>query len=319
MKPIPSTADQIETALDATQTMGNEGKLSLGLLVRLFTANSGRPDNDATGRSVSAAQAVFAPVHSVASFNQRLDLAQELGLEELELTQAGNPSGARFLLQDRRRRRQFLTELESRGLRISALNCSGMPLHPVDGSRYVDVIRTTLHLASEFGVRTIVGMSGTGSDGPDSSTINWVFYPWPPSSVALAKQHWKEAATLWTEIAKEAETCDVTRIALELHPLHVVYNVPTLERLRDLVGPIIGATLDPSHLIWQQMDPGAVATALRDKVFHVQLKDTAFVPEELATAGVLDDRPFNGTEHGHSAQLGGAMTPIGGLGSCVHL
>ena len=38
-----------------------------------------------------------------------------------------------------------------------------------------------------------------------------------------------------------------------------------------------------------------MATALRDKVFHVQLKDTAFVPEELATAGVLDDRPFNGS------------------------
>ena len=60
-------------------------------------------------------------------------------------------------------------------------------------------------------------MSGTGSYGPDSSTINWVFYPWPPSSVALAKQHWKEA-DLWTEIAKEAETCDVTRIGLDYIP-----------------------------------------------------------------------------------------------------
>jgi sugar phosphate isomerase/epimerase len=75
--------------------------------------------------------------------------------------------------------------------------------------------------------------------------------------------------------------------------MHLVYNVPTLERLRDRVGSIIGATVDPSHLVWQQMDPAAVVEKLGDAVFHVHLKDTALQVDELATAGVLDDRPFD--------------------------
>ena len=38
-----------------------------------------------------------------------------------------------------------------------------------------------------------------------------------------------------------------SRIALELLPLQLVYNVPTLRQLRDAVGPVIGANIDPSH------------------------------------------------------------------------
>ena len=98
---------------------------------------------------------------------------------------------------------------------------------------------------------------------------------------------------MWRELAAFARDHGVERIALELHPLHLVYNVPTLERLRDAVGPIIGANVDPSHLFWQSMDPVAVVRALGPSVFHVQLKDTEIVPAQVAVAGVLDGRPFS--------------------------
>ena len=84
----------------------------------------------------------------------------------------------------------------------------------------------------------------------------------------------------------------VRRIAFELHPLYLVYNVPTLERMRSAVGPVIGANVDPSHMFWQQMDPIAVIRALGPAVHHVHLKDTELVPEQVAIAGVLDQRPF---------------------------
>jgi sugar phosphate isomerase/epimerase len=183
-----------------------------------------------------------------------------------------------------------------RGIRIEALNCSGMPMHPVDGPRHRQLIYTTIELARELGVDKIVTMSGAGGDGPDASTVNWSFYPWPPSSVALAERQWKDSLELWTEIARFAQRHGVSRIALELHPVHLVYNVPTLTRLRDAVGEIIGATVDPSHLFWQQMDPVAVVTTLADALYHVQLKDTQLRPDVLAVAGVLDDRPFTGAE-----------------------
>jgi sugar phosphate isomerase/epimerase len=84
----------------------------------------------------------------------------------------------------------------------------------------------------------------------------------------------------------------VTRIAFEFHPLHLVYNVPTLLRMRDAVGPVIGANVDPSHMFWQQMDPLAVIRTLGSAVHHVHLKDTQIVPDQVAIAGVLDQRPF---------------------------
>ena len=44
----------------------------------------------------------------------------------------------------------------------------------------------------------------------------------------------------------EAERHGIRKIAFELHPLNVAYNVPTLLRIREAVGPIIGANFDPS-------------------------------------------------------------------------
>jgi sugar phosphate isomerase/epimerase len=41
------------------------------------------------------------------------------------------------------------------------------------------------------------------------------------------------------------------------------------------------------------MDPTAVVRALGSSVHHVQLKDTELIPGQLATAGLLDNRPFS--------------------------
>ena len=63
--------------------------------------------------------------------------------------------------------------------------------------------------------------------------------------------------------------------------------------MRESVGPIIGANLDPSHLFWQQMDPLVVIRVLGSAVYHVHLKDTKPEPERLAIAGGA--RPEIGT------------------------
>ncbi|MFV2064161.1 MAG: sugar phosphate isomerase/epimerase family protein, partial [Chloroflexota bacterium] len=101
------------------------------------------------------------------------------------------------------------------------------------------------------------------------------------------------AIPFWVEMAAFAHDHGVERIAFELHPLHLVYNVPTLLRMREAVGPIVGANVDPSHMFWQQMDPVAVVGALGPAVHHVHLKDTQLVADQVALAGVLDQRPFS--------------------------
>jgi sugar phosphate isomerase/epimerase len=111
--------------------------------------------------------------------------------------------------------------------------------------------------------------------------------------MALLERQWGAAVALWYDLAAEAATAGVERLAFELHPLHLVYNVPTFKRMREAVGPIIGVNLDPSHLFWQGMDPLAVVRALGPAVYHVHLKDTQVVAEQVAIAGVLDQRPFD--------------------------
>jgi sugar phosphate isomerase/epimerase len=69
-----------------------------------------------------------------------------------------------------------------------------------------------------------------------------------------------------------------------------VYNTYTLLRLRDAVGPIVTANLDPSHLFWQGMDPLAVIAALGDAIGFVHAKDTLIDRTNLALNGMLDSR-----------------------------
>jgi len=230
------------------------------------------------------------------SFEGVLDLAAAIGCTSIEIAGGGQSSAPHLrldeLLGDRGKRLAFAGAFASRGLRIAALNCSAWPLHPVEGPRQEAIIRDTIRLAGELGVDTVVSMSGTPGDGPGATTVDWVFYPWPEDAMALLARQWDVAIPFWQEMAAHAAANGVRRIAFELHPLHLVFNVPTLRRMRDAVGPIIGANMDPSHLFWQQMDPLAVIRALGPAIHHVHLKDTGIQPEQVALAGVLDTTPF---------------------------
>ena len=230
------------------------------------------------------------------SFEGALDLAVEAGCGAIEIAAGGQSSAPHLrideLLADDGKRRTFADAFATRGLRIAALNCSAWPLHPVRGEADARLIRDVIRLAGVLGVDKIVTMSGCPGDGPAASTINWIWYPWPADALALLERQWAEAIPFWQEMAAFALDHGITRIAFELHPLHLVYNVPTLLRMRDEVGPVIGANVDPSHMFWQQMDPLAVVRTLGSAVHHVHLKDTQVVPDQVALAGVLDQRPF---------------------------
>ncbi len=281
----------------------------------MFTATGGRP---AESRPSSDSSPIWmSPVSTLAEFEARLDLAAEIGARGIEVTQAGQPSGADCLLASEKTLENFREAFASRGLRIAALNCSGMALHPLTGKTHQELIRKTIRLAGLLGVEKIVSMSGTTGDGQNASVVNWVFYPWPPDSLALLERQWAEGVALWSEMAELAKQEGVSRIAFELHPIHLVYNVPTLLRMREAVGPLIGATVDPSHLFWQQMDPASVVRALGEAVYHVQLKDVETLPDVQATAGVLDQRSFSDPDNrawryrtigrGHSAEFWGGF------------
>jgi sugar phosphate isomerase/epimerase len=231
------------------------------------------------------------------TLEQTLDLAARSQIESVEIATGGQSSAPHLrldeLLDSAVARTGFTELLAAHGVRLAALNCSAWPMHPIRGDQDVRLIKDTIRLASELGVEKIVTMSGCPGDSPHARTFNWIWFPWPDETQAIREQQWEEALECWRELTDFAREHGVNRIAFELHPLHLVYNVPTLIRLRDAVGPEIGANLDPSHLFWQQMDPLRVIRALGPAVQHVHLKDTELFDDQLALNGVLDPRSWD--------------------------
>jgi sugar phosphate isomerase/epimerase len=233
------------------------------------------------------------------SRDEAFAFAARIGATAIEIAAGGQSSAPHLdraaLLESEAERRRLRDDLARHGLHLAALNCSAWLLHPRKADEQRRIVEETFRLAGLLGVRTVVTMSGCPGDGADATTLNWPVYPWPDDLMDLRRRGWDEMVALWRELAPRAIDEGI-RVALELHPLQLVFNTPTLLELRSEVGEVVGANMDPSHLFWQGMDPLAVIARLGSAVHHVHLKDTALVPEEVALAGVLDLRPFERPE-----------------------
>lgn len=227
------------------------------------------------------------------SLSESLDRYVRWGITAVELG-TGNFSPAPHLrldemLADAGARQRLLADLERRGMIISALNCSGNPIHPrADLAAHdTQVIRDTIRLAAALGVDRICTMSGCPGE-PGGNHPNWVTFTWPPHFAELLAWQWDEVILpFWTEVAGFAREHGVL-LCFEMHPGMSVYNTASLLRLRRAISDTIAANLDPSHLWWQGMDPLAVVSALGPAVGHVHAKDTRVDPPNTAINGCLD-------------------------------
>ena len=127
-------------------------------------------------------------------------------------------------------------------------------------------------------LRRINTFSGCPGSDPDAHYPNWVTCPWPEDFQEVLDYHEPYLIPYWRETAAFAAEHGVTQIALEMHPGFCVYHTESLLRLRRAVGEQIGANLDPSHLIWQGMDPIAVIRALKGAIFHFHAKILKLIP-----------------------------------------
>jgi sugar phosphate isomerase/epimerase len=231
-------------------------------------------------------------------FDQLLATAAELGIETLEFC-CGNWSNAPHLdvgalLEDTAARAAFVDSVRDHGLAISALNCSGNPLHPGEnGRRHRAVASQTIHLAGMLGVSRVVLMSGCPG-GPGDANANWVTTAWPPEAARVLQWQWDEMVIpYWRGLVAEAQAASVTKLCIELHGQQNVYNVETLMRLREAVGPAVGANFDPSHLFWMGADPLAATRALGDAIYHVHAKDTRIDPVTSGVNSRIDTKPVD--------------------------
>ena len=165
-------------------------------------------------------------------------------------------------------------------------------------ARYDRDFRNAVLLAEKMGVDTVITFSGCPGDCEESKYPNWVTCPWPEDFLAILDWQWNQKLIpYWKEAGAFALAHHVPHIAFEMHPGFCVYNPATLLRLRAAVGAavgdVIGANFDPSHLIWQGMDPVAAIRELQGAIYHVHAKDTRIDAINTAKNGVLDTKHYS--------------------------
>jgi sugar phosphate isomerase/epimerase len=242
---------------------------------------------------------VFTALFQAFPFEEALDKAAAAGVSAVEIGTGGYPGSQHCpvdeLLESGDKRTAYMEAIASRGLILSAFSCHNNPVHPDEAvAREADeVLRKTIRLASLLEVPVINTFAGLPAGAPGDTRPNWVTCPWPPHFLEILDYQWNQVTIpYWEGMAQFAEEHGV-KVAFEMHPGMLVYNVYTMLKIRDAVGPAIGCNFDPSHLFWNGVDPVAAIRKLGDAIFHVHGKDVYVDHLNVAVNGCNDNKPYD--------------------------
>ncbi len=242
---------------------------------------------------------VLANCYGKLTLDEALAKFAALGIEAVEIGAGGYPKKAHcdpaVLLNNEDEYNKFMATFKKYGIEPCALAAHGNPVHPnkTIAAEFESDFRNAVLLAEKMGLDTVITFSGCPGDHDGAKLPNWVTCAWPNDFGEVLEYQWNEVLIpYWKEEVKFANAHGVTKIALEMHPGFCVYNPATLLRLREAVGPTIGANFDPSHLFWQGIDPIAAIRELRGAIYHVHAKDTKIDDINTARNGVLDTKSF---------------------------
>lgn len=241
---------------------------------------------------------VLANLYGSKSLDETLSILSGLGVHTAEIGAGGYPGKAHCnpaeLLADEKKYAEFTETFKKYGVEICALAAHGNPLHPNKeiAAQYDEDFKNAVLLAEKLGVDTVITFSGCPGDHDGAKLPNWVTCAWPDDYTEILNWQWEEKVIPYWK--KTGEFCKAhgVRIAFEMHPGFCVYNPETLLKLRCAVGDVIGANFDPSHLIWQGIEPVAAIRALKGAIYHVHAKDTKIDKYNTAVNGVLDTKHY---------------------------
>ena len=133
--------------------------------------------------------------------------------------------------------------------------------------RAAEEMKLTARLAKKLGVDTVVGFTG--------SSIWQYVAMFPPVPASMIDAGYQDFADRWNPILDVFDECGV-RFAHEVHPSEIAYDYWSTQRTLEAIGhrPAFGLNWDPSHFLWQQIDPVAFISDFKDRIYHVDCKDT---------------------------------------------
>lgn len=170
---------------------------------------------------------------------------------------------------------------QKHGVAISGLGYYPNPLSPdaAESELAIAHIRRVIAAAAVLGV----GRMNTfvGRDWTRSVDDNWPRFldTWKPL-VEFAESH---------EVNVGIENCPMLFTGDEWPGGKNLATSPAIWRrmFREIPSPSFGLNYDPSHLVWQQMDPIAPLRDFADRIYHVHAKDARIDRHRLNDVGIL--------------------------------
>lgn len=132
--------------------------------------------------------------------------------------------------------------------------------------RAAEEMKDTARAAAKFGVKTVNGFTG--------SSIWHSLYAFPPTTQEYWDKGFKDFARRWEPILDVFDKVDVN-FGLEVHPTEIAFDTASAERSLQAVNnhKRFGFNFDPSHLGYQGVDYIKFLYRLKDRIFHVHMKD----------------------------------------------
>jgi sugar phosphate isomerase/epimerase len=133
-------------------------------------------------------------------------------------------------------------------------------------ARATEELKNTARAAQKFGLGIVNGFTG--------SSIWPYLYSFPPVPPKWIDEGFELLAQRFNPILDVFGECGV-KFALEVHPTEIAFDLYSAQRALEVLDyrEEFGFNFDPSHLIWQGVDPVEFIRAFPDRIYHVHMKD----------------------------------------------
>lgn len=130
----------------------------------------------------------------------------------------------------------------------------------------IEEMKYTAKAAKAIGVKVVTCFTG--------SPIWKYWYSFPQTTEEMIEAGYQEIKDTWSPIFDVFDQCGV-KFALEVHPTEIAFDYYSTKKLLEVFEyrETLGINFDPSHLIWQGINPGMFLYDFADRVYHVHIKD----------------------------------------------
>lgn len=182
---------------------------------------------------------------------------------------------------DDKRIAEIKATIKEHDIYISGLGYYPNPLDPdvQRGGYYIEHIKKVIKAASKLGIGVVNTFIGRDPSKNIADNLKLFAEKWP-SIIKIAEEH---------NIRIGIENCPMLFTNDEWPGGKNLATTPAIwDRMFEIIpSPALGLNYDPSHMVWQMMDPIKPIYDYKDKLYHIHLKDVKLHRDKLDKVGIM--------------------------------